>query len=135
MEGENVSTTEVEAILNSHPPILGSNVFGVELPNAEGRAGMAAIRINEPVGFDTSEFFHFLSENLPKYAIPLFIRIQTDQLETTGNFKLRKTNLQKEGFNIEEISDIIYTLLPGKSDYTLLTTELYQSIKNKNYVF
>lgn len=134
-KGENVSTTEVEAILNSHPPILGSNVFGVELPNAEGRAGMAAIRINEPVGFDISEFFHFLTENLPKYAIPLFIRIQTDPLETTGNFKLRKTNLQKEGFNIEEISDIIYVLLPGKSDYTLLTTELYQSIRNKNYVF
>ena len=134
-KGENVSTTEVEAILNSHPPILGSNVFGVELPNAEGRAGMAAIRINEPVGFDISEFFHFLSENLPKYAIPLFIRIQTDPLETTGNFKLRKINLQKEGFNIEEISDIIYVLLPGKSDYILLTTELYQSIKNKKYVF
>ncbi|MBY8986686.1 MAG: AMP-binding protein [Candidatus Lokiarchaeota archaeon] len=134
-KGENVSTTEVEAILNSHSPILGSNVFGVELPNAEGRAGMAAIRLNEPDGFDISEFFHFLSENLPKYAIPLFIRIQTDPLETTGNFKLRKTNLQKKGFNIEEISDIIYVLLPGKSEYTLLTTELYQSIKNKNYVF
>lgn len=130
-KGENVSTIEVETILNSYRSILGSNVFGVELPNTEGRAGMAAIRINKPVGFDISEFSHFMSENLPKYAIPVFIRIQTNPLETTGNFKLRKTNLQKEGFNIEEISDKIYVLMPGNSDYTQLTMELYQSIKNK----
>jgi citronellyl-CoA synthetase len=134
-KGENVSTTEVETILNSHPPILGSNVYGVELPSAEGRAGMAAIRVDEPAGLDIAEFSHFLFENLPKYAIPVFIRIQTNRLDTTGNFKLRKTNLQKEGFNIEEISDKIYVLLPGKSDYTQLTTELYQSIINKKFVF
>ncbi|MFX1455881.1 MAG: AMP-binding protein [Promethearchaeota archaeon] len=134
-KGENVSTTEVESILNSHPSILGSNVFGVELPNAEGRAGMAAVRINETLGFNISKFSHFLSENLPKYAIPLFIRIQTNRLETTGNFKLRKMNLQKEGYNIEEISDKVYVLLPGESEFTELTNELYLLIKNRNYIF
>ncbi|MFW9896831.1 MAG: AMP-binding protein [Candidatus Thorarchaeota archaeon] len=134
-KGENVSTTEVESILNSHPSILGSNVFGVELPNAEGRAGMAAVRINETLDFNISKFSQFLSENLPKYAIPLFIRIQTNRLETTGNFKLRKMNLQKEGYNIEEISDKVYVLLPGESEYTELTNELYLLIKNRNYIF
>ncbi|MHA2197355.1 MAG: AMP-binding protein [Promethearchaeota archaeon] len=134
-KGENVSTTEVESILNSHLSILGSNVFGVELPNSEGRAGMAAIRVNESVGFDLSEFSHFLSQNLPKYSIPVFIRIQTNPLETTGNFKLRKVNLQKEGYDIEEISDRIYVLTPGETEYTQLTKELYKSIKKGNYPF
>ena len=134
-KGENVSTTEVESILNSHPSILGSNVFGVELPNTEGRAGMAAIRVNESDGFDFFEFSHFLSQNLPKYSIPVFIRIQANPLETTGNFKLRKVNIQKEGYNIEEISDKVYVLMPGKTEYTLLTKKLYNSIKNSNYPF
>lgn len=134
-KGENVSTTEVETILNSHPSILGSNVFGVELPNTEGRAGMASIRLNESNGFNVAEISMFLSENLPKYAIPIFIRIQTSPLETTGNFKLRKVNLQREGFNIEETSDSIYILLPGKSNYTHLTKELYYSLINKNIMF
>ncbi|MFX1323552.1 MAG: AMP-binding protein [Promethearchaeota archaeon] len=134
-KGENVSTTEVESILNSYPSILGSNVFGVELPNAEGRAGMAAIRINRPTEFNFVEFSHFLAESLPKYAIPIFIRIQSNPLETTGNFKLRKTNLQKEGFNIEEITDKIYVFVPGSSEYVQLTKELYYSIINNEYIF
>ncbi|MFW9823443.1 MAG: AMP-binding protein [Candidatus Thorarchaeota archaeon] len=134
-KGENVSTTEVESILNSYPSIIGSNVFGVELPNAEGRAGMAAIRINNSTEFDFSEFSLFLTESLPKYAIPIFIRVQTNRLETTGNFKLRKINLQKEGYNIEAISDSLYVLLQGKSNYTELTKQLYHSIINNNYIF
>jgi citronellyl-CoA synthetase len=134
-KGENVSTTEVETILNSHPSILGSNVFGVEIPNSEGRAGMVSIKLDESVNFNLVEFSRFISKELSKYAIPIFVRIQTIPLETTGNFKLRKINLQNEGFKVNEISDDIFVLLPGNSDYTKLTAEIFQDIENEQYKF
>lgn len=134
-KGENVSTTEVETILNSHPSILGSNVFGVEIPNSEGRAGMVSIKLDESVNFNLAEFSRFISKELPKYAIPIFVRIQTTPLETTGNFKLRKKNLQNEGFKVNEISDDIFVLLPGNNDYTKLTAEIFQDIENQQYKF
>ena len=40
-KGENVATTEVEAVLNDVPGIVESVVYGVEVPGTDGRAGMA----------------------------------------------------------------------------------------------
>ena len=134
-KGENVSTSEVETIINSHPSVLGSNVFGVEIPNAEGRAGMVSIKLDENLDFNLAEFSRFISKELPKYAIPIFVRIQTLPLETTGNFKLRKKNLQNEGFKVNEISDEIFVLLPGNSYYTTLTKEIFQDIEKLIYKF
>jgi len=44
-KGENVATTEVEAAISTHPQIEEATVFGVEVPGAGGRAGMAAIQL------------------------------------------------------------------------------------------
>ena len=130
-----VTPSEVETIINSHPYILASNVFGVEIPNAEGRAGMVSIKLDDNLDFNLVEFSRFISKELPKYAIPIFIRFQTVPLETTGSFKLRKKNLQNEGFKVNEISDEIFVLLPGNSDYTKLTKEIFQDIENQIYKF
>lgn len=43
MEGENVSTTEVENMVCEYDKIAEAVVYGVEIPNTNGRAGMAAI--------------------------------------------------------------------------------------------
>ena len=40
-KGENVSTNEVAEALNLADGVLESNVYGVEVPGADGRAGMA----------------------------------------------------------------------------------------------
>ena len=42
---ENVSTNEVAEVLNSHPQITMANVYGVEVPGVEGRAGMVAFQL------------------------------------------------------------------------------------------
>ena len=41
-KGENCSTNEVGEIINAHPDIEVCNVYGVEVPGTDGRAGMAA---------------------------------------------------------------------------------------------
>ena len=106
-KGENVSTPEVESILNTFPSIQLSNVFGVSIPNTDGKAGMAALKLDKNVDFDLDQFSKFVIENLPIYAIPVFLRIK-DELEFTGTHKLRKVDLRKQGYNIEIIKDKIY---------------------------
>ncbi|MFT6600857.1 MAG: citronellyl-CoA synthetase, partial [Alloalcanivorax sp.] len=43
-KGENVSTTEVEQILDGFEQVVESVVYGVEIPGTNGRAGMAELR-------------------------------------------------------------------------------------------
>ncbi|MFX0138667.1 MAG: long-chain-acyl-CoA synthetase [Candidatus Hodarchaeota archaeon] len=106
-KSENVSTLEVEAILNSYPSVLISAVYGVAIPNTEGKAGMAAIKLHDLIKFDIVEFSQFITEVLPKYAIPVFIRIR-DELELTGPMKIKKVNLRKEAYEIDKIKDPLY---------------------------
>lgn len=45
-KGENVSTAEVSEVVGKFPGIVEANVYGVLLPNHDGRAGCAAIYID-----------------------------------------------------------------------------------------
>ncbi|MHA2183865.1 MAG: AMP-binding protein, partial [Promethearchaeota archaeon] len=82
-KGENVSTLEIENLINSFPDIDMSSVFGVEIPKHDGKAGMAAIKLKTSLNFNPEEFAKYVVENLPKYSIPMFLRVKTE-LEVTG---------------------------------------------------
>ena len=45
-KGENVSTAEVAEVLGRYPGVVEANVYGVELPSHDGRAGCAAVYID-----------------------------------------------------------------------------------------
>lgn len=47
-KGENVATTEVAEVLNGFPGIEEINVYGVQVPGYDGRAGMAAVVVADP---------------------------------------------------------------------------------------
>jgi len=130
-KGENVSTLEVEAVLNSHPAIQLSTVYGVATPNTEGKAGMAAIKINQSLKFDIDNFSHFVLDVLPKYAIPIFIRLR-DDLEVVGPFKLKKTDLRQEAYNIKNIQDKLLFWDSNMKKYVDFTNTLYQDLLEGN---
>ncbi|CAL8383031.1 unnamed protein product [Arctogadus glacialis] len=75
-KGENVATTEVASILTMMDSVLDSNVYGVQLPGHEGRAGMATLTLKEGKTLDCRETFAHISHSLPQFAWPQFIRIQ-----------------------------------------------------------
>lgn len=135
-KGENVSTEEVEAVINKWNQVTMNCVYGVLIPNTEGRAGMASLVANSysPEDFDFHGFYNMLQENLPEYAIPKFIRF-TPELNTTATLKIQKGNLKNEAFNLEEIDEPIYILLPHSPDYELMTKEIYNRILNSDYNF
>ncbi|WP_326545705.1 long-chain-acyl-CoA synthetase FadD6 [Mycolicibacterium sp. ND9-15] len=107
-KGENVATTEVEAALSIDPTVDECTVYGVEIEGAGGRAGMAAIRLNEGCEFDGKSLAATLYDRLPTYAVPLFVRI-VGELEHTSTFKSVKVDLRKEGHG-DHIEDPLYVL-------------------------
>ena len=106
-KGENVSTNEVAEILNGAPGVLESNVYGVKVPGAEGRAGMASLNCSEDFSMDRLE--GYVRENLPVYMRPYFVRLQRD-MRITGTFKHQKTDYRKEGFDPSVVQDPLYFL-------------------------
>ncbi len=51
---------------------------------------MVALTLNEAVKeLDLESFSNFVNSNLPKYAVPVFVRIQPN-IEVTGTFKMVK---------------------------------------------
>jgi len=103
-KGENVSTSEVEFVISQIKGIVDVNVYGVQVPKRDGRAGMAVIVIN-PNEFDMKDFFNEVSEKLSSYAAPLFLRI-VKEINLTSTFKHIKVELVKEGINPSKVKDI-----------------------------
>ena len=96
-KGENVATTEVEAAVSTDPQVEEATVFGVEVPDVGGRAGMAAIQLKEGKEFDGKALAKAVYEHLPSYAVPLFVRV-VKELAHTSTFKSQKVELRKEGY-------------------------------------
>ena len=106
-KSENVSTMEVTDALVEFPGADAVTVYGVQVPGHDGRAGMAALVMLPGVPFDADGFWKLALERLPRYAAPLFVRLM-DTPDMTGNYKLRKVDLQKQGFDASRVSDPLY---------------------------
>jgi len=87
---------------------------------------MAAIHDPEEE-VDLSKLAAGVKSQLPTFAWPLFVRL-VKQLDITGTFKLRKFNLQREGFDPSIISDKLFFLHPKTGTYEALSVELFNSI-------
>ncbi len=128
-KSENVSTNEVGEIINQHPQISFSNVYGVEIPKADGRAGMAALTLAEGVKkLDLDSFSAHVCSQLPAYARPVFLRIQAE-LDTTGTFKLVKGELRSQAYDLAQVNDPLYVMKPGSSRYELLDAAFAAKIR------
>jgi citronellyl-CoA synthetase len=134
-KGENVSTTEVEKVTNMFPKVSLSSVYGVLMPGGDGRAGMVAIIPECDIEkFDFKGVAEHFQRALPSYAVPKFMRLNTE-LECTPTHKIKKVDLKKEGFDPGAVSDSVYVLLPGESQFTPLTDDLFAEIQQGQYRF
>jgi len=134
-KGENVSTVEIENILMD---ILGRNdivVFGVSIPETDGKAGMAVVVDDPSAPIDMNTLVRGLKKHgLPAYARPCFVRL-TEHIELTGTFKVKKTDFQEEGYDLTRITDPIYYLNQQKQIYERLTFEIYDLIRKQKLKF
>ncbi|TQV96419.1 long-chain fatty acid transporter [Cordyceps javanica] len=99
-KSENVSTAEVSQVMGLHPAVREANVYGVELPHHDGRAGCVTVCFDAPRPADDTlrSLAAHLRSTLPSYAVPLFLRVVPDLgADTTGTNKQQKYALRKLG--------------------------------------
>ena len=124
-KGENVSTGEVQDAIAACTGVLECVVYGVQVPGADGRAGMAALVVRP--GFDLAAFRAELALKLPEYARPVFVRLLA-ALEATGTFKPKKHELQQAGFDPAVISDPLYVGDRARDAFVPLDAALHARI-------
>src|SRR5262249_27714219 len=107
------------------PGIKEANVYGVKVPGADGRAGMAALVVDG--GFDITGLGGKLDGHLSSFARPVFLRLQP-QIDVTGTFKQRKVDLVREGFDPSAIADPLYWFDPLTHRYERLDAARYSDI-------
>ena len=136
-KSENVSTAEVAIVLGEFPGLVEANVYGVELPGHDGRAGCAAIYIRpeQRANFDYAGLAAHARQRLPRYAVPVFLRLVQVQSPMHNN-KQNKVPLRKEGVDLNKIAtgdaknDEILWLQPGTDTYRPFTQREWQGLNN-----
>ncbi len=121
-KGENVATSEVADALNGAPGVSETNVYGVHLPGEDGRAGMAAIVLMPGVTFDPATFYAHAERHLPRYALPVLLRLSAE-MDVTGTLKQRKFALIDEGYDPDRCRDPLYVRDDRARTYVTLTPE------------
>jgi acyl-CoA synthetase (AMP-forming)/AMP-acid ligase II len=118
-KSENVSTNEVSYAVGLHPSVREANVYGVELPHHDGRAGCVAIAFDRAPDADVlRSLARHVRDVLPRYAVPLFLRV-VDQVgggaQTTGTNKQQKHVLREAGVKPGALQDgsVLYWLKKG----------------------
>ena len=124
-KGENVSTAEVLTALTACRGVLEGVVYGVRVPGTDGRAGTAALVVNDQ--FELAAFRADIAQRLPAYARPVFLRL-VPVLETSGTFKPKKQELMRAGFDPALIPEPLYFDDSGAQRYVPLGAALYAAI-------
>merc|ERR1712080_241643 len=88
---------------------------GVEIPGTEGRAGMVAIP-DPDRNVKVDKLYEGLCKMLPVYARPIFIRL-VDKIDVTATYKLKKRDLQSQGFNPELVGGGVLMLDSKQQQY------------------
>lgn len=124
-KGENVSTTQVSEVISAFAGVREANVYGVQVPGHEGRAGMVAIVGDQDLNL--GDLRSYLAAHLPDYARPLFLRIRSE-IDVTATFKQRKIALVKDSFDPAYIQDALFFDDPRTQAYVRLDDALYEQI-------
>lgn len=123
-KGENVSTNEIGEILNGCEAVQYGNVYGVQIPGTDGRAGMAAV-VGTAEALDVDSISRHVMQHMPAYARPVFLR-HIAEMDTTGTFKMKKGDLREQAYHPDRCSDPVYVMKPGASAYVPLDASFYE---------
>jgi fatty-acyl-CoA synthase len=124
-KGENVSTSEVAEAICACQGVKQAIVYGVSVPGADGRVGMAALVTDRTL--DLAVLRRHLIDRLPGYARPLFVRMR-NTIDVTATFKYTKTEFVRHGYDPLAMSDVIYFNDLQREAFVLLDTPLYDRI-------
>ena len=94
-KGENISSYEVERIINKHPAIRDTAIIGVPSELTEEEV-LAVIQLKDGRKLDPAELLDFCQQHLPHFAVPRYVRF-IDEFPRTPSQRIEKYKLREEG--------------------------------------
>ncbi|MDE0668744.1 MAG: AMP-binding protein, partial [bacterium] len=93
--GENISSAEVEMVVNEHPSVLES--AAVAVPSEWGEDEVKIVVVPRPGGsVEPADLIDFLSPRLPRFMLPRYVEV-VESLPKTPTEKVRKVELRAQG--------------------------------------
>jgi long-chain acyl-CoA synthetase len=90
-----VSASEIEAVLQDHPTVIGACVVGVPDPKVGERIKAMVVLKEDARGVDASELIRWCRERLAPYKIPQYIEFR-DMLPKSKVGKLLRREIREE---------------------------------------
>ena len=95
--GENISSFEIEQVLNGHPDIQESAVVGIRVEDAGGEDEVKAYIVTEGGSdIDNIALLDYCADRIPRFAVPRYIEAVED-LAKTATGKIQKEPLRQAG--------------------------------------
>ncbi|MCP4086261.1 MAG: AMP-binding protein [Actinomycetia bacterium] len=93
--GENISSYEIEQVVNEHPAVVESAALGVKV---EGAGGEEEVKLCVVVDgeVDPVELLDYCAPRMPRYAVPRFVEM-VGELDKTPSGKVRKQAMRDLG--------------------------------------
>ena len=93
--GENISSFEVEKIVEKFPAVLEAAAFGVKSDLTEDDV-MVAVIAKPGAKLDAKALYEFCVREMPRYMIPRYIRVMSE-FPKTETHRVVKTDLKNQG--------------------------------------
>ncbi|RKJ58143.1 ATP-dependent acyl-CoA ligase, partial [Butyricicoccus sp. 1XD8-22] len=94
-KGENISSYEVESIINRHPRVEECAIIGVPSELSEEEV-MAVLVLKENEQLNPVELLNYCENHLAHFAVPRFIRV-VKEFPRTPSQRIEKYKLREEG--------------------------------------
>lgn len=99
--GENISSFEVERVVNTHAAVLESAAYGVPSDLGEEEV-MIAVVVRPGVGLDPTNLLDFCVTRMAHFAVPRYIRIIA-ALPKTPSQRIQKYKLREDGVTTDTV--------------------------------
>jgi crotonobetaine/carnitine-CoA ligase len=96
--GENISSFEVEALVNQHPDVVESAALAVPSEYAEDEVKVCVV-LRDGADVEHRELLEFLMPRMPKFMVPRYIEFVTELPKTEGTMRTRKFQLRDDALN------------------------------------
>jgi crotonobetaine/carnitine-CoA ligase len=92
--GENISSYEIERIVNAHPLVAESAAVGV--PSELGEEEVMVVVVPKADGLDCSELVEFCRERMAEFMVPRYVQVDSE-LPKTATQRVQKYQLRERG--------------------------------------
>ena len=94
--GENISSFEVESIVNQFPAVAECGAVAVPADEGEDEVKVAVV-VEPGSNFDPAELIEFLEPLMPRFAIPRFVEVWDELPKTEATARIQKAKIRDAG--------------------------------------